>query len=83
MTTPPPVLEPSFLAIQLQIVYEAGPCGYTLARELHSHGFACEVVAPAKIARRPLGPHQDRSARRAAAGAGGARRGAGQRHDSR
>jgi transposase len=37
----------------LQIVYEAGPCGYTLARELRAHGYACEVIAPAKIARRP------------------------------
>jgi len=36
---------------ELQIVYEAGPCGYTLARELRSHGYACEVVAPAKTAR--------------------------------
>jgi transposase len=40
-------------AKELQIVYEAGPCGYTLARELRSHGCGCEVVAPAKIARRP------------------------------
>ncbi|MGH8219175.1 MAG: IS110 family transposase [Steroidobacteraceae bacterium] len=37
----------------LQIVYEAGPCGYTLARELLEHGYACEVIAPSKIARRP------------------------------
>lgn len=37
----------------LQIVYEAGPCGYTLARQLRAHGYACEVIAPAKIARRP------------------------------
>lgn len=37
----------------LQIVYEAGPCGYSLARQLHAHGYACEVIAPAKIARRP------------------------------
>jgi transposase len=36
----------------LQIVYEAGPCGYTLARQLRSHGYACEVIAPVKIARR-------------------------------
>jgi transposase len=40
-------------AKELQIVYEAGPCGYTLTRELRSHGYRCEVVAPAKIARRP------------------------------
>ena len=32
---------------ELQIVYEAGPCGYTLARQLRSHGHACEVIAPA------------------------------------
>src|SRR5882672_24194 len=38
---------------ELQIVYEAGPCGYTLARQLRAHGYACEVIAPAKIARRP------------------------------
>jgi transposase len=38
---------------ELQIVYEAGPCGYTLARQLRSHGYACEVIAPAKIARSP------------------------------
>ncbi len=37
----------------LQIVYEAGPCGYTLARQLRAHGYACEVIAPSKIARRP------------------------------
>lgn len=40
-------------ARELQIVYEAGPCGYTLARQLRSHGYTCEVIAPAKIARRP------------------------------
>jgi transposase len=40
-------------ARELEIVYEAGPCGYTLARQLRSHGYACEVIAPAKIARRP------------------------------
>jgi transposase len=37
----------------LKIVYEAGPCGYTLARQLQAHGYACEVIAPAKIARAP------------------------------
>lgn len=35
------------------VVYEAGPCGYGLARELRSRGYACEVVAASKIARRP------------------------------
>jgi hypothetical protein len=39
---------------QLQIVYEvAGACGYTLARQLRSRGKPREVIAPAKIARRP------------------------------
>ena len=37
----------------LQIVYEAGPCGYTLARQLQAHGYACQVIAPSKVARRP------------------------------
>ena len=35
----------------LLIVYEAGPCGYTLARELAEQGYRCDVVAPAKIPR--------------------------------
>jgi transposase len=33
------------------VVYEAGPCGYGLARHLNAHGYACEVIAPARIAR--------------------------------
>lgn len=37
----------------LQIVYEAGPCGYTLARQLRTRGYSCEVIAPAKVPRRP------------------------------
>lgn len=37
----------------MQVVYEAGPCGYGLARQLRSRGYACEVVAASKIARRP------------------------------
>jgi len=36
----------------LMIVYEAGPCGYALARDLLSAGYHCEVVAPSKIPRR-------------------------------
>lgn len=35
------------------VVYEAGPCGYGLARQLRSRGYHCEVVAAGKIARRP------------------------------
>lgn len=37
----------------LMIVYEAGPCGYALARELMGAGYHCEVVAPSKVPRRP------------------------------
>jgi transposase len=40
-------------ARSLQVVYEAGPCGFVLARELLAQGYRCEVVAPAKIPRRP------------------------------
>ncbi len=36
----------------LQIVYEAGPCGFTLARQLRQAGYHCEVVAPSRIPRR-------------------------------
>ena len=36
----------------LTMVYEAGPCGYGLARELRSRGYACEVIVPSKIPRR-------------------------------
>jgi transposase len=35
------------------VVYEAGPCGYTLVRQLRSRGYHCEVVAASKIPRRP------------------------------
>jgi transposase len=37
----------------LAIVYEAGPCGYGLARRLLELGYRCEVVAPGKIPQRP------------------------------
>ena len=36
------------------VVYEAGPCGYGLARRLNAQGYACEVVSPAHIARSPI-----------------------------
>jgi transposase len=36
------------------VVYEAGPCGYGLARRLTADGYSCEVVAPARIARSPI-----------------------------
>jgi len=38
---------------ELAIVYEAGPCGYGLQRELVAKGYRCEVVAPSKVPRRP------------------------------
>src|SRR5437660_2827615 len=37
----------------LALVYEAGPCGYGLARRLLKLGYRCEVVAPGKIPHRP------------------------------
>lgn len=36
---------------QLRICYEAGPCGYTIARELAAHGFDCVVIAPSMTPR--------------------------------
>jgi len=41
------------LAERMQIVYEAGPCGYGLVRALRGDGYHCDVIAPAKVARRP------------------------------
>ena len=35
------------------LAYEAGPCGYTLARQLARHGYRCEVIAVAKTPRKP------------------------------
>lgn len=40
-------------AATLKVVYEAGPCGYGLVRRLRDRGYACDVIAPSKIARRP------------------------------
>jgi len=37
----------------LLVVYEAGPCGYGLARELTAAGYRCEVIAPSKIPKQP------------------------------
>jgi transposase len=39
-------------ATELLIVYEAGPCGYGLARELGARGYRCQIVAPTKIPRK-------------------------------
>ena len=35
------------------IVYEAGPCGYGLYRQLMQKGFDCMVCAPSLIPRKP------------------------------
>ena len=37
----------------LHLAYEAGPCGYALARELIARGYRCEVIAVAKTPRKP------------------------------
>jgi len=36
---------------QLHIVYEAGPCGFALARHFAALGWRCDVVAPSSIPR--------------------------------
>jgi transposase len=36
---------------RLHVVYEAGPCGFTLQRHLSGLGWLCEVVAPSSIPR--------------------------------
>ena len=38
---------------KLQVVYEAGPCGFVIARHLRGRGIDCAVVAPSMIPRRP------------------------------
>ena len=38
---------------QVSVVYEAGPTGYGLYRELRRRGYRCEIVAPSLIPRRP------------------------------
>lgn len=38
---------------QTLIAYEAGPCGYGLARQLGARGYRCQVIAVAKMPRRP------------------------------
>jgi hypothetical protein len=35
------------------IVYEAGPCGYGWVRYLRKQGWACDVIAPSRITRKP------------------------------
>jgi transposase len=38
---------------RIETCYEAGPCGYGLARELTKAGIPCRVVAPSLMPRRP------------------------------
>lgn len=38
---------------RLHIVYEAGPCGFVLARHFAALGWRCDVVAPSSIPRPP------------------------------
>ena len=38
---------------QVNVVYEAGPTGYGLYRELCRRGYPCQIVAPSLIPRRP------------------------------
>jgi transposase len=35
--------------VELRFVYEAGPCGYVIARHLKSKGIHCDVVSPSLI----------------------------------
>ena len=37
----------------LHVVYEAGPTGYGLQRALQAKGYACEVIAPSQMPKRP------------------------------
>lgn len=39
----------------LHVVYEAGPTGYGLQRALRAKGYACEVIAPSQMPKRPAG----------------------------
>lgn len=39
--------------MQVSVVYEAGPTGYGLYRELCRRGYRCQIVAPSLIPRRP------------------------------
>ena len=40
-------------ASSVVFVYEAGPCGYGLQRQLSRAGFSCQVCAPSLIAKKP------------------------------
>ena len=53
----------------LRACYEAGPCGFGLARRLRQLGVQCEVVAPFHDADALRRSDQNRQTRRAQAGA--------------
>lgn len=38
---------------KVRCVYEAGPCGYELHRQLKRNGIACDIAAPSLIPRKP------------------------------
>lgn len=38
---------------QVSVVYEAGPTGFGLRRELRRRGYPCDIVAPSLIPKRP------------------------------
>ncbi|HTB67477.1 MAG TPA: IS110 family transposase [Steroidobacteraceae bacterium] len=38
---------------ELRVVYEAGPCGFAMVRQLRQAAYHCQVVAPSKIPRKP------------------------------
>jgi transposase len=38
---------------ELSLCYEAGPCGYGLVRALRERGYACDIIAPSRVARQP------------------------------
>ena len=38
---------------EVRCVYEAGPCGYPLARRLRQAGMGCDVIAPSLTPRKP------------------------------
>jgi transposase len=37
----------------VRVFYEAGPCGYTLQRQMTTDRMACDVIAPALMPRKP------------------------------
>src|SRR5689334_22807902 len=39
--------------VELRFCYEAGPCGYSIQRQLSAAGHGCVVVAPSLIPKRP------------------------------